>query len=242
MKKIITIVMALTLCLSLFAGCMPTGRLNSYTNQLTPGQAEVKPGPDKNPGKDPTEAPTKDTTPAEPEVLTAEKIVDYIEMYNACENGNFGAEYDHSVFYHQVFENPGDMENGVPPIAVVDENDSRYDNCNDPTYSNVYRVTNFATLDELMKNLRQYMTDEMMEGMDMSFLEFDGVLYLVYGSMGYGAYQVSTSDIRLDERDGDSWTAYAPTLYFEENVGDAELRFELQDDGSWKLAEVQLAY
>ncbi len=226
----------LVLCISLLAGCSLMGIVGGITEdkltQADPGLVELPT----------TSSSTEVPTQLVPEALTVDAVIPYIEIYNECENATYGAQYDQSVIYHRVFENPDDLMNDIPPVAVVDETDSRYNNHNDPVYCNVYRVTNFASMAELEANLGIYMTQQMIDGMLYKpFMEYEGVLYYVVGNAGYGSTQVGTYDIRIGEQEEYTCTVYAPTLYFDEYMGEAQLVFRLQDDGSWKLTEVILA-
>ena len=264
MKKLISLTVLCALCLCLLSGCELSDILKGLEDaageqqegreefeELNPGQMledpekdnnmqTVKPGIQDNVQADVTEGPSENDAPVSEE-LTAEYFIPYIAMYNSCENGCFGAQYDDSVSYRRVFESENDLQNRVEPIAVVDNTDSRYEQCNDPTYSTGYRVTNFTTMDAVVENLLQYFTEDFVFAQDLNFVEFEGNIYLFFGSMGYGAYQIGTEDVRIGERTQQSCVVYAPTLYFEENVGDAQLYFNKQADGSWRLDTVSLA-
>ncbi len=225
----------LMLCISLLAGCSLMGLVGGVAGD---NMVQVKPGVQEVPTVDVSQEPTQ----PEVEELTADAVIPYIEIYNECENATYGAQYDQSKIYHRVFQNPDDLMNNIPPVAVVDETDSRYNDHNDPVYCNVYRVTNFTSMAELEANLGRFMTKEMIDEMLYKpFMEYDGTLYYVVGNAGYGSTQLATYDIRIAEQNGDYCEVHVPTLYFDENMGDARMLFARQEDGTWKLTQVILA-
>ncbi len=249
MKRFLSILLLTALCLCLFTGCTA---LENFQNGIAfiagvfGGSAGSKaPSSDSlldvQPGDTAIMPGAVEVLPGEqgdsPAQLDESTVLDYIAVYNSCENGEFGANLDTDTVYHQVFSSMDDMQNGIPPVAVVDESDGRYYNNNDPLGFNGFRVTNFTSADEMMKNLQRYLTEELISVQELNILEYEGSVYVFFGPRGYGAYQLATYGITISEQTDDSCTVYVPALYFGDYDGDATLSFVKEADG-WKLDSV----
>ncbi len=183
--------------------------------------------------------------PAQPELPTVDSLLPYVELYNSCLRCHFGAEFDDSVIYHRLYASEDAMINGEAPIGVIGPDDPQYDACGDPTCASVYLVTNFNSISELKTYLRGYMTELAVEflstDMDYGLLEMNGQLYIVFGSMGYGATLLNTENCQIVEQSDTICTLAVDTLYFEESIGDSTLYFILED-GVWKLDGANIVY
>ena len=69
------------------------------------------------------------------------------------------------------------------------------------------------------------------------FLEFDGKLYMVYGSRGYGGYQLDLDSAEISEITDTACTVTLDSLWFETSGGLCTVTFEKQD-GRWIITSI----
>ena len=110
----------------------------------------------------------------------------------------------------------------------------------DPGFIRYHPVFNFASLEEVKKELSKYVTDEVLAEMDLeeAFLEFEGKLYLVRGARGYGAYLCDVGTVKyLGEKDGLQQITIGYNL-FDNYSNDVTVSF-LETEEGWKIAAVE---
>ncbi len=254
MKKQIVLLLILAVLCALFAGCSQLSSLMGSAQNMLGGDFDIDieqllPGMADNVVENilpedaliPEQTAAAEEIPMSPVEMDEATVLEYVQIYNSCQNELYGAEVDYSVAYRRVYTSEESMMAGEDPVAVVDESDERYENCCDPTYSSLYPVTNFSAIEEIVENLGNYMTQEMISGFYLPFLEFEGRLYLVRGGMGTGSTLVGTDNMSVTDQTEDSFTLVADTLYFDEYAGNAYLYFVRQEN-RMLLAHVDLAY
>lgn len=230
-------VLILALLLAL-PGCATAASLASPTAKPA---AEATAEPTAAPTMEPTAELTAEPTAApSAEILTDAALLaslqPHLRLLLSCYLETYGAELDRETAYARVYASADDLQNGVPPIDVVER--ASLTGMTDPIDATLYRVTSFSTNREALDHMKQYMTAALAEAVfPAEFLEFDGALYMVYGSRGYGANTFRPEEAVLTARADDACTVSAPFCYFEETAGTLTVEFQNTADG-WRISAV----
>ncbi|MCQ4935958.1 hypothetical protein [Anaerotignum propionicum] len=149
--------------------------------------------------------------PSKAEVFSEEKFLEDITpnlvCLNSCVHEMFGAEVDFNEdSYLAAYESESAYADGMGDIALLFKpgEESKYvDYFIDPTCSDYYPVTNFKTNAEVRDYLRKYLSDEVIDKwFSNDFLEYEGQLYLIRGSRGYGAMKCDLESLKyVEEKD-----------------------------------------
>ncbi|MBP3705385.1 MAG: hypothetical protein J6I98_07620 [Clostridia bacterium] len=185
----------------------------------------------------PTASPTPEATATPEPTESPEQLLsvfaDYIVLLNDCFSETCGAVLNQDVCYRRVYTSSDAMLNGDTPIDVVPR-DSVTD-ITDPTDAALYEITNYTSNADARAYLAGYFSESVIEQVfPNEFLEFEGKLYMVYGSRGYGGHEYDAAAAQITEYGDARCVVSAPVYWFESYSGDAELIFE-KLDGHWYL-------
>ncbi|MCI5651202.1 MAG: IseA DL-endopeptidase inhibitor family protein [Ruminococcus bromii] len=229
-KQRFLICLALLTALCLLTGC---STISVLTATPTPAPTAT-PEPTAEPTATPE--PTPEATP-EPAALL-EELKFHLDLLNKCYAETCGAVLDLDTSYSRVYTSSQAMIDGEAPIDVVLRHTSNRRTLTDPTDATLYEITNFKTNAEALEYLKQYMTPEIAETLfPNEFLEFDGKLYMVYGSRGYGEYQLDLDSAEISEITDTACTVTLDSLWFETSGGLCTVTFEKQD-GRWIITSI----
>lgn len=236
MKKFFSIIL-LAVILLMCSGCATAAQL--LTRQEEPAaptpETAVSPDVTPTPKPEPTAAPTPEPEPTESPEQLLTIFSEYITLLNDCFSETCGAVLDESTVYSRVYTNSDAMLNGDAPIDVVPR-DSLTE-VTDPTDAILFEITNFTTNADARAYLETYFTPVVTDQVfPNQFLEFNGKLYMVYGSRGYGGHEYDAAAAQITELTEEHCTVTAPVYWFESYTGDATLTFE-KIDGHWYLTE-----
>ena len=186
---------------------------------------------------------TGTVVPAEPaeteETESADDLLSVLSTHmwllNECMLETYGANLNRDVAYARVYTSQDAMMNGEAPLDVVPR--STITEITDATDATLYEVTNFSTNAEVRAYLEEYFTPALVSSLFFEeFQEFDGKLYMVYGSRGYGESLYDLDSAYIAEADEDRCTVAVNMYYFEELMGEMHLMFE-KIDGRWYMTE-----
>ena len=238
MKKISAVLLAV-LMLFCCTGCSVTDYVFDAATESETVAAEPEFTDDYTENSGSTEA----VVPAEPaeteETETADDLLSALSTHmwllNECMLETYGAELNRDVAYARVYTSQDAMMNGEAPIDIVPR--STVTEITDATDATLYEVTNFSTNAEVRAYLEEYFTPALVSSLFFEeFQEFDGKLYMVYGSRGYGESLYDLDSAYIVEADDDHCIVAVNMYYFEELMGEMHLTFE-KTDGRWYMTE-----
>ena len=174
-----------------------------------------------------------------------EDIAPVIDVLHECDEELFGADVDFSTLYSAGYSETDVYDENNPYAADGIELSVLYPEgeglpagyIQDPAYAIYYPVSNFVSKDDVREYLKNYMTDDVINGFDIdaNFIEYEGALYLQRGGRGYGSLKcVKKSAEYVGEKDGMQQVRIKYEI-FEEHSHYEILSFEETDEG-WKLA------
>lgn len=222
---------ALLLMTLLLAGCGNRPEAPAEDTQLPPETVQIQPSE--------TAAETLQTQPAETEkAFDPERFLQEIQPALACLDAldmeQYGAAADFDTIYSAAIRD-GQVESLYPAFDPIQEG------CEpDPGGRTFYPVSNFHTVAEVRAYCAQYMTDEILDSSSLSdsFLEYEGMLYLVRWGKGYGELRSDPqSAVYLGEKDGMQQIQLTYNL-FDQFYADAVISF-LDTEEGWKLAAIE---
>lgn len=186
-----------------------------------------------------TEIP--ETTETEPEEVTLEDLMPYLQLLQSCSDEFYGAEVNQDVSYYRVFSGAEDYINDVTPSNIVEG--VCYDSSvtNDPLCACLYLVENFQTEAEVMDYLKKFMTDDVAEAVftdPYRFTEFEGRLYITYFGRGYGEMILDLDSAQLTAQSGDTCTVTIDRYWFYDEERKSETIEFTNDNGRWKISSV----
>lgn len=158
------------------------------------------------------------------EVFSEEKFLEDIApnviYLDSCVQEMFCAEVDFDDSYLAAYESKSAYADGIGNIALLfkpGEENKYADYFIDPTYSSYYTVTNFKTNSEVRDYLKKYLSDDIIDKWLLNdFLEYEGQLYLVRGSRGYGAVTCDLESVKyVEEKDGKQYVTVDFKLFDE---------------------------
>lgn len=174
------------------------------------------------------------------EAAFLEEIKPHVACLNQCELELFGAEVDFDKEYLGVYESEAAYDDGrgkVVKLYLPEEENSVAGYYLDPTISSYYKVSNFQTNAEVREYLRQYLSDDVIDGVFRDdFLEYENGLYLRRGSRGYGAVTIDPDSLKFVERKDDKYYVAVDYLLFEKYDKTVTLVFEQKEDG-WIMTD-----
>lgn len=163
-----------------------------------------------------------------------EEITPNVEYLNSCLDEIFVTSPDFGTRYTAAYasEEAYDNGNGTPAILFLREDYEKVakEYFIDPTLSDYYPVSGYTTNAEVRENLEKYMSKDLVDKVfHDDFMEFEGKLYLVRGSKGYGAYSLDMNSLKYDKEIDGKQYATVDMLYFSEY--DKTLNLELEKQG-----------
>ncbi|WP_206459226.1 hypothetical protein [Anaerovorax sp. IOR16] len=149
-----------------------------------------------------------------------EDIAPNVLYLDSCVQEMFCAEVDFDDSYLAAYESKSAYADGMGEIALLFKpgEESKYDDFFiDPTYSSYDTVTNFKTNSEVRDYLKKYLSDDVIDKWFLNdFLEYEGQLYLVRGSRGYGAVTCDLESVKyVEEKDGKQYVTVDFKLFDE---------------------------
>lgn len=167
-------------------------------------------------------------------VVFLREIEPAIECLQSWDDELFGAEPD--------FESPmlAGLLYGRPAVLYPEQEPLPEGYEQDPSYASYFPVQNYSSLDQVHDYLSSYMEEDVIRQTHyaMDFFEYDGGLYLIRGSRGYGALQYDPDTVRyLGEKDGLRQVGIVYKL-FDEYSSDAVISFCKTETG-WKIAAAE---
>lgn len=169
-----------------------------------------------------------------------EEIMPNIMCLDSCIREEFCAEEDSEDFYFAVYESESAYAEGLGEVSLLykpGEEGNYADYFIDPTDSFYYTVTNFKTNLEVRDYLKDYLFDEVIDKwFSNDFFEYEGDLYLVRGSRGYGAITCDLESVNyIEEKDGKHYVT-ADFMIFDEFDHTETLEFSKIND-AWIMTD-----
>lgn len=186
------------------------------------------------------EAPAPEAAePATPEEVLSE-LYTHMWLLNECMQETYGTSAYRETAYGRVYTSQEAMMSGEPPIDIVPRNEIV--EVTDPIDATLYEVIEFRTNAEIRANLEKYIMPDLVDLLFYdNFEEFNGKLYIVYGSQGYGAVYYDIDSAWIMDLGEEYCTVVADLYYFDELSGEVEMVFQ-KINGAWYLAEYQEIY
>lgn len=171
---------------------------------------------------------------------------------NAVEDETFFVECQGSYMAVVFYENGqyGKIKRLVPMPATTSELEATLaeDEAIDPAYCSFSPITNYASKQQILNSLREYMDVDSLGIMqspyatvsavlDENVLEYDGGLYLIRGGRGYGVYDYDPQTLKIVSFDETTCEAECDLLYFEKFDSVQTISFEKRD-GRWIIVHV----
>jgi len=149
-----------------------------------------------------------------------EDITPNVIYLNSCVQEMFCAEVNFEDSYLSAYESKSAYADGLGDIALLFKpgEEGKYpDYFIDPTCSSYYPVTNFKTNSEVRDYLKKYLSEDVIDKwFSNDFLEYEGQLYLVRGSRGYGAMTCDLESVKyVEEKDGKQYVTVDFKLFDE---------------------------
>ncbi len=187
----------------------------------------------------PEDEPLPDTDDTEP--VAAQTIADmddaerlafvmpYVVAYNSCLLETFGAEISESETFGRAYASESDSYSEGPVAAVFSYNSGAPSGLwEDPTYAMLYLVTNYSSVSEISADLSKYLDPSLFTStLSVDFVEYNGSLYMIRGSRGYGAETIDPASLAYVGSENGRHTFTVDGYYFDEY--DTVVTIVLQD-------------
>ena len=183
---------------------------------------------------------TETVTEAETPEQVLSSLYTHLWVMNECIQETYGASFSRDVAYGRVYTSMDAMMNGEAPIDVLPRDSIT--EVTDGIDATLYEVSNFSTNADVRNYLCGYMTPDLVDLLFYdNFQEFNGKLYMVYGSQGYGAVYYDIDSAWIMDIGEEYCTVVVDMYYFDEYGGTVDLLFQ-KIDGRWYLIQYQEIY